>query len=340
MSDTGVPAKFVTVIRRLLPESEDKTIVAVDQLLVGNGEALGDCAFAAMRRSLLEGEDMLLCPRSSNLFSNLIFYSLVLPTMKTAFMIVVAFALAVAEQNAEITKKDKRGAALFGPGGFDYFGLGAGYNQAQWTPGAFGNTIFDPISPDVALAQVQLQATHNVALQTLRETAPGTPTIAYTPEVLKAVQQAKEANHNVIVAQQRVADAKQAAIFQQRVALAKEAAARDAALRSQEITAHAQAEARASARQLVALQQRLASLKDAVAAAQRVAAAREAAAAAAIQRNASETAAELRKQDVDKQISQSEQEAKEKDILAAKQNAVANAVQQSAFRKPAHHPWD
>lgn len=60
---------------------------------------------------------------------------------------------------------------------------------------------------------------------------------------------------------------------------------------------------------MVALQQRLATLKDSVAAAQRVAAAREAAAAAAIQRNASETAAELRKQDVDKQISQSEREA-------------------------------
>jgi len=60
----------------------------------------------------------------------------------------------------------------------------------------------------------------------------------------------------------------------------------------------------------VALQQRLATLKDTVAAAQRVAAAREAAAAAAIQRNAANTAAELRKQDVDKQINQSEQEAK------------------------------
>ena len=60
----------------------------------------------------------------------------------------------------------------------------------------------------------------------------------------------------------------------------------------------------------MALQQRLASLKDAVAASQRVAAAREAAAAAAIQRNAAETAAQLQKQDVDKQISQSEQEAK------------------------------
>jgi len=80
--------------------------------------------------------------------------------------------------------------------------------------------------------------------------------------------------------------------------------------RSHEISQYAENEAKGSAQQLVALQQRLASLKDAVAAAQRVAAAREAAAAAAIQRNAANTAAELRKLDVDKQISQSEQEAK------------------------------
>lgn len=80
--------------------------------------------------------------------------------------------------------------------------------------------------------------------------------------------------------------------------------------RSHEISQYAETEAKASARQLVALQQRLATLKDTVAAAQRVAAAREAAAAAAIQRNAANTAAELRKQDVDKQINQSEQEAK------------------------------
>lgn len=80
--------------------------------------------------------------------------------------------------------------------------------------------------------------------------------------------------------------------------------------RSAEIAAQAEAEARDSAKQLVALQQRLATLKDSVAAAQRLAAARETAAAAAIQRNAADTAAELRKQDVDKQISQTEREAK------------------------------
>ena len=132
---------------------------------------------------------------------------------------------------------------------------------------------------------------------------------------------------------------------------------------SEEIAAQTGAEARASAKQLVALQQRLATLKDSVAAAQRVAAAREAAAAAAIQRNAAETAAELRKQDVDKQIHQSEREAmvcfdgffmvklrcgrsknmvffsQDKDVVAAKENAIANAVQNSAVHRPSYQPW-
>ncbi|KAK2585669.1 hypothetical protein KPH14_010285 [Odynerus spinipes] len=256
--------------------------------------------------------------------------------MKTIATIAVVFALALAVES----KKEKRGVALFGPAGYDVFGVVPAYGATAWAPTNFGNAPWNsPISSDLALGQVQVQATHNVALQTLRDPSPGTPSIAYPPEVLKAIQQAKEANHNVLVAQQRVAEAKDVALVQQKIALGKEAAAREAALRSQEISSHAQEEARASAKQLVAMQQRLATLKDAVAAAQRVAAAREAAAAAAIQRNAAATAAELRKQDVDKQISQSEQEAKEKDIVAAKENAVANAVENAAFEKPPHHPW-
>jgi len=65
----------------------------------------------------------------------------------------------------------------------------------------------------------------------LKDPAPGTPSIAYPPEVLKAIQQAKEANNNVAVAQHKVAEAKQAALIQQKIALAKEAAAREAAAR-------------------------------------------------------------------------------------------------------------
>lgn len=67
--------------------------------------------------------------------------------------------------------------------------------------------------------------------QALKDPVPGTPTIVYPPEVLRAIQQAKEANNNVVVAQHKVAEAKHAALFQQKIALAKEAAAREAAAR-------------------------------------------------------------------------------------------------------------
>lgn len=65
----------------------------------------------------------------------------------------------------------------------------------------------------------------------MKDPAPGTPSIAYPSEVLKAIQQAKEANNNVALAQHKVAEAKQATLFQQKIALAKEAAAREAAAR-------------------------------------------------------------------------------------------------------------
>ncbi|XP_043288667.1 uncharacterized protein [Venturia canescens] len=263
--------------------------------------------------------------------------------MKTFSMILLGcvFVAALnAHPSPEAKKKEKRGVALFGPAGYDFFGVVPAFGATAWAPSSFGNPSWAP-SPqgDLALGQIELQATHNVALQALQDPYPGTPSIAYPPDVIRAVHQAKEANNNVVAAQHRVAEAKQAAIIQQKIALAREVAAREAAQRSEEISAQAQAEARASAKQLVALQQRLATLKDSVAAAQRVAAAREAAAAAAIQRNASATAAELRKQDVDKQISQSEREAMHKDAVAAKENAIANAVQNSAAQKPPHHPW-
>ncbi|KZC06036.1 hypothetical protein WN55_07122, partial [Dufourea novaeangliae] len=254
--------------------------------------------------------------------------------------IVVACAFANMAASKSPSRKEKRGVAVFGPSGYDFFGVGPLLSNGPWAPTGFGSTGWNPSGvPDIPLTQVQVQATHDVAFQTLKDAAPGTPSIAYPPDVLRTIQHAKEANHNVNMALEKVAEAKQTAVIQQKVALAKEAAAREAAARSQEISSTAEAEARASAKQLVALQQRLASLKDAVAAAQRVAAAREAAAAAAIQRNAAETAAQLQKQDVDKQISQSEQEAKEKDIIAAKENAVANAVQLAALQKPVHPPW-
>ncbi|XP_017799450.1 PREDICTED: uncharacterized protein LOC108580250 [Habropoda laboriosa] len=260
--------------------------------------------------------------------------------MKIACETFIALLLASIVESKLQTKKEKRGVAILGPSSYDFFGAAPIFSAPSWQPTSFGSAPWSPSGvPDIPLTQVQVQATHDVAIQALKDPSSGTPSIAYPPDVLKAIQQAKEANQNVNSAQQKVAEAKHAAVVQQKVALAKEAAAREAAARSQEISSTAETEARASAKQLVALQQRLASLKDAVAAAQRVAAAREAAAAAAIQRNAAETAAQLQKQDVDKQISQSEQEAKEKDIIAAKENAVANAVQLAALQKSSHHPW-
>ncbi|XP_072743039.1 uncharacterized protein [Anoplolepis gracilipes] len=258
--------------------------------------------------------------------------------MKTLVTIILLSAVASVVELKSNSEKQKRGVAFFGPP--DLFGIVPAFSPASWAPTNLVASPWNPLStPDIALAQVQFQGAHNVALQALKDPVPGTPTIAYPPEVLKAIQQAKEANNNVVFAQHKVAEAKQAALFQQKIALSKEIAAREAAARSQKISQHVEAEAKASARQLVALQQRLATLKGAVAAAQRVAAAREAAAAAAIQRNAAETAAELQKQEVDKQISQSEQEAKEKNVLAAKENAIAAAVQQASLQKPIHHPW-
>ncbi|XP_029158521.1 uncharacterized protein LOC114930810 [Nylanderia fulva] len=259
--------------------------------------------------------------------------------MKTLVTIVLLSAVASVVELKSDSKKQKRGVAFFGPP--DFFGIVPAFSPATWAPTNFAASAWAPLNtPDIALAQIEAQAAHNVALQALKDPTPGTPNIAYPSEVLRAIQQAKEANNNVALAQHKVAEAKQAAILQQKIALSKEIAAKEAAARSQKISQHAEAEAKASARQLVALQQRLATLKAAVAAAQKVAAARETAAAVAIQRNAAETAAELQKQDVDKQISQSEEEAKEKNILAAKENAIAAAVQQASLQKSVPHPWD
>lgn len=65
----------------------------------------------------------------------------------------------------------------------------------------------------------------------MKEPASGIASIAYPPEVLRAIQHAKEANNNVAMAQHKVAAAKQATAIQQKIALAKEAAAREAAAR-------------------------------------------------------------------------------------------------------------
>lgn len=64
------------------------------------------------------------------------------------------------------SKKQKRGVALFGPPGYDVFGVVPAYGTTSWAPTGFGSVPWNPpTSPDIALAQIQAQATHNVALQ-------------------------------------------------------------------------------------------------------------------------------------------------------------------------------
>ncbi|KAJ8667027.1 hypothetical protein QAD02_008689 [Eretmocerus hayati] len=216
--------------------------------------------------------------------------------------------------NQETKKKEKRGVGFesFQSSALDPLNVPQSFGLPIWNPVTIDSSVWDSDpTRNFAFENVQFAAPHNsLTLQALRDPGSVVQSVAYSPEVLRAIQFAKEANRHVQLAQQRVHEAKQAAIIQQKIALARETAAREAAQRSAEIVSQADAEARMSAQQLVDVQRRLATLKDAVAAAQRLAAARENAAAAAIQRSAADTAAELRKQDVERQISQTEREAK------------------------------
>lgn len=61
------------------------------------------------------------------------------------------------------SKKDKRGVAIFGVPGYDLFGGGAAFGGPGWSPTGFSSVGWG--NPDSALGQIQLQATHNIALQ-------------------------------------------------------------------------------------------------------------------------------------------------------------------------------
>lgn len=62
------------------------------------------------------------------------------------------------------SKKHKRGVAFFGSP--DFFGIVPAFAPSSWAPTNFAASAWNPpITPDVALGQVQVQATHNVALQ-------------------------------------------------------------------------------------------------------------------------------------------------------------------------------
>ncbi|XP_014231975.1 uncharacterized protein LOC106655891 [Trichogramma pretiosum] len=255
------------------------------------------------------------------------------------FLLIISAVTALTVDGA----KEKRGIAVYGQYGLNPYPVNnlpeLGSTQF-WNQGLLASSTWDS-SFSTLLGQAPIPA-HNLAHQGHYFNAP--PTSA-SQDVWNAIQQAKEANQFVRLAQQRVDEAKQAAILQQKITLTKESAAQEASRRLQELTAQADADARTSAKQLVAAQQKLAALKDAVAAAQRLAAARESAAAAAIQRNAAITAAEIRKQDVDKQITLTEREAQARNVGASKENlliplTIYNGREQKTFPiSTSHNPW-
>jgi len=62
------------------------------------------------------------------------------------------------------SKKQKRGVAFFGSP--DLFGIVPAFGPASWAPSNFAASAWNPLSnPDIAIAQVQVQAAHDVALQ-------------------------------------------------------------------------------------------------------------------------------------------------------------------------------
>lgn len=69
--------------------------------------------------------------------------------------------------NHEGNKKEKRGVALFGPPGFDIFGVLPSFGM-PWNPMGFGGAVWPgSVTSDFALGQIQAQATHDVAIQVL-----------------------------------------------------------------------------------------------------------------------------------------------------------------------------
>lgn len=80
------------------------------------------------------------------------------------FQLVLFSALTSMVEPKAQPRKHKRGVAFFGSP--DFFGIVPAFGPSSWTPSSFAASAWNPPStPDVALAQVQVQATHNVALQ-------------------------------------------------------------------------------------------------------------------------------------------------------------------------------
>lgn len=71
-------------------------------------------------------------------------------------------AIATVVELKSDSKKHKRGVAFFGSP--DFFGFVPAFSPS-WAPNFATSAWNPPIAPDVALAQVEVQATHDVALQ-------------------------------------------------------------------------------------------------------------------------------------------------------------------------------
>lgn len=114
-------------------------------------------------------------------------------------------------------------------------------------------------------------------------------------EVSNAIQAAKQASANVLIAQQQVQAAKDSVFQQQRVAMEKETAATLLTQKSEAQAAIQRSEAAAAAQSVVLAQQRLAQAKASVAHQQRLASSKESEAANALQKAAHAAAAEIQR---------------------------------------------
>lgn len=79
-------------------------------------------------------------------------------------MIALAFATVALSKSA--SKKEKRGVAVLGPSSYDFFGVAPIFSAGSWPSTSFGSSSWSPSGvPDIPLTQVQIQATHDVAVQ-------------------------------------------------------------------------------------------------------------------------------------------------------------------------------
>lgn len=83
------------------------------------------------------------------------------------FQMVVVLALASIARAKLISKRGKRSVAVVGPSGYDFFGVAPIFSTGSWSPSTgFGSAPWNPSGiPDIPLTQVQVQATHDVAIQ-------------------------------------------------------------------------------------------------------------------------------------------------------------------------------